>query len=244
MDRKSFVFYKDWRDAIKDLPDEVRLEVYDCIMGYAFTGKVEGLKPMVSIAFNFIKPMIDRDTEKYMSIGERNKANGSKGGRPKKETQNNPTKPSGFSGNPKNLDNVNDNDNNNIPPIIPPLSGDTVATAPDASDEPAGKKEKTWREDYEIYLNLVREAYRAIRDDLELVNRQQTFHPGVDIMLSIEKACENFWATESGWKHKKKSRAKEIDMKMTLVNAIDKNRVFKSNETAEAKRYDNGDFLR
>lgn len=136
-------------------------------------------------------------------------------------------------------------DNNIISPPIIPQQGETVATAPDASDEPEGKKEKTWREDYEIYLNLVREAYRAIRDDPELINRQQTFHPGVDIMLSIEKACENFWATEAGWKHKKKSRAKEINLKMTLINAIDKNRVFKSNETTQkqTKRYDDGDFL-
>lgn len=116
MERESFVFYKDWRDAIKDLPDDIRLELYDSIMEYAFTGKVEGLKPMVNIAFNFIKPKMDRDAEKYMSVSEKNRLNGSKGGRPKKETQqnpNNPIKPTRFSVNPNNLDNDSDNVNDN-----------------------------------------------------------------------------------------------------------------------------------
>lgn len=71
MNKKSFVFYKDWRDATKNLPDDVRLELYDCIMEYAFTGKVEGLKPMASIAFSFIKPRIDRGAHKKHSKDER-----------------------------------------------------------------------------------------------------------------------------------------------------------------------------
>ena len=27
MERNSFIFYKGWREAIKDLPDDVRLEI-------------------------------------------------------------------------------------------------------------------------------------------------------------------------------------------------------------------------
>ena len=73
MERNSFIFYKGWREAIKDLPDDVRLEIYESIIEYATTGNLRGLKPMANIAFNFIKIDIDRDTEKYMSIVERNK---------------------------------------------------------------------------------------------------------------------------------------------------------------------------
>ena len=29
MERNSFIFYKGWREAIKDLPDDVRLEIYE-----------------------------------------------------------------------------------------------------------------------------------------------------------------------------------------------------------------------
>ena len=35
MERKSFVFYKEWSEAIKDLPDDVRLEIYESIVEYA-----------------------------------------------------------------------------------------------------------------------------------------------------------------------------------------------------------------
>lgn len=117
MERNSFIFYKGWREAIKDLPDDVRLEIYESIIEYATTGNLRGLKPMANIAFNFIKIDIDRDTEKYMSTVERNRNNGSKGGRPRSENPNEPkepTKPSGLSGNPrkpKKADNDNEHDN-------------------------------------------------------------------------------------------------------------------------------------
>lgn len=120
MERNSFVFYKDWKEAIKDLPDDVRLEIYDSIIEYATTGNIQGLKSMAKIAFNFIKNDIDRDTKKYMSIVESNKQNGSKGGAPKgnsnarkKTTENNPNNPTvekTTENNPNNLDNDNDND--------------------------------------------------------------------------------------------------------------------------------------
>ena len=120
MERNSFIFYKGWREAIKDLPDDVRLEIYESIIEYATTGNLRGLKPMANIAFNFIKIDIDRDTEKYMSIVERNKSNGSKGGRPKSENPKEPkepTKPTGLFGNPKEPtkpDNDNEYDNDYV----------------------------------------------------------------------------------------------------------------------------------
>lgn len=101
MNKSSFVFYKDWKKAIECLPDDIRLEIYESIIEYATTGDLRGLKPMANVAFNFIKTDIDRDTEKYMSVIERNKHNGNKGGRPKK----NPNNPVGFletQRNPKN----------------------------------------------------------------------------------------------------------------------------------------------
>lgn len=120
MERNSFIFYKGWREAIKDLPDDVRLEIYESIIEYATTGNLRGLKPMANIAFNFIKIDIDRDTEKYMSIVERNKSNGSKGGRPKSENPKEPKEPTkltGLFGNPKEPtkpDNDNEYDNDYV----------------------------------------------------------------------------------------------------------------------------------
>jgi len=72
---RTFKFHEDWKNVIQGLPDDIRLEVYDCMVRYAFGETVEGLKPMASIAFNFIKPAIDADIQNYKAICERNRRN-------------------------------------------------------------------------------------------------------------------------------------------------------------------------
>jgi hypothetical protein len=104
--KESFIFYKSWMEALKDVPDDIRLEVYDCIIEYAFSGKIPSLKPMAKMAFNFIKNDIDRASEKYAKIVDRNRNNGKNGGRPKK-----PENPVGFS---ETQENPNEDDNEDV----------------------------------------------------------------------------------------------------------------------------------
>ena len=84
MERDTFVFYKDWLNVIRDLPSEVQLEVYQAIAEYAIYGNLIELKPLAKVAFGFVKQTIDRDTQKYISIKEKRKEAGAKGGRPLK----------------------------------------------------------------------------------------------------------------------------------------------------------------
>ncbi|MDV3470874.1 HNH endonuclease [Elizabethkingia anophelis] len=63
MSRESFIFYGSWVEAVRDLPNEVRLEIYDGIMEYAISGKCPDFKPMAKIAFNFIKNDIDNSVQ-------------------------------------------------------------------------------------------------------------------------------------------------------------------------------------
>lgn len=147
MGKKSFVFYKEWSEAIIDLPNDVRLEIYESIIEYATTGEIPALKPMTKIAFNFIKADIDRDAEKYISTTERNRTNGAKGGRPRNGNPQEPKKPTGFSGNPqepKKADDDNDDDNDNdnddvlkekeTTPNGVPKKGELSLTHPDRVD--------------------------------------------------------------------------------------------------------------
>lgn len=60
MERTSFVFLKEWFDALKGVPEKVRAEVYVAIVEYAFTGETPKLKSMGQMAFNFIQADIDR----------------------------------------------------------------------------------------------------------------------------------------------------------------------------------------
>lgn len=66
-----FTFYISWRDAIRDLPDDVRLEVYEAAVEYAATGTRPALKPLASVAFNFIKDDIDRQTQRAQELSNK-----------------------------------------------------------------------------------------------------------------------------------------------------------------------------
>lgn len=67
--KDSFVFRREWRDAISGLPDEVRLEVYEAIIEYGTLGTLpSGLKQLAGLAFNFAKAALDRDIERYEEV--------------------------------------------------------------------------------------------------------------------------------------------------------------------------------
>lgn len=116
-DRKSFIFYTEYREQLSMLPAEQVGELVFALMDYQETGTLPELPKGSALAmcFSFIKSRIDKDNAKYEETCERNKENGKKGGRPAKEpvseqtdiktketdikpTEDN-TKPSGFSEN-------------------------------------------------------------------------------------------------------------------------------------------------
>ena len=119
MERETFVFYKDWLNVIRDLPSEVQLEVYQAITEYAIYGNLIELKPLAKVAFGFVKQTIDRDTQKYISIKEKRKEAGAKGGRPLKineleESKEKQKKQLVFEKSKKSKSPLNVNDNVNV----------------------------------------------------------------------------------------------------------------------------------
>lgn len=74
-------------DAIRPLPDDQRLALYDAIMDYAFGGKEPvDLSPILNGYFVLLRPNIDSSAKRYSaSVG-----NGKKGGRPPKRTKEEP----------------------------------------------------------------------------------------------------------------------------------------------------------
>lgn len=77
-----------------------------------------------------------------------------------------------------------------------------------------------WRTNFDIYLAELRQARNEALQDPEWIKKQQLYNPRVNIPLSIDKACVNFWATEAGWKHKKGKKTVKIDWRSTFANAI------------------------
>ena len=85
--KDSFVFYKSFYDAIKKIPEEYQLELYNAILSYSLEGlEPSNLSPIAEAMFILIKPNIDSSQKRYEASVE----NGKKGGRPKKETQQKP----------------------------------------------------------------------------------------------------------------------------------------------------------
>ena len=101
---------------------------------------------------------------------------------------------------------------------------------------------KTWREDFEIYKDELRIAYNSLMQDSAWISTQQRFNPHVNIQLSLEKACVNYWATEAAWQRKRKQRIKTINWRQTLTNALSQpqNKVFNDNRTNQTARSTNG----
>lgn len=83
-------------------------------------------------------------------------------------------------------------------------------------------------------------AYREIINNPERMRQQQEVNPNLDIALSLKKGIINFWGTHTGWKNKKKVRSIEINMVSTLINSIDKNRVYLPKEQYGNQRFNAG----
>ena len=114
--RENVLLYTNFIDKFERLSDEQFGMLIRAILEYQSTGEIpEITDSIVALSFDTVKPDIDRNNQKYEEMCERNRINGRKGGRPKKEE--NPNKPSGFLKNQVDAtetdSNPNDNDNDN-----------------------------------------------------------------------------------------------------------------------------------
>ncbi len=128
--KESFVFYKDWWNAISGMPKDVRGEVCECVIRYAF-GNIDAdadadaeTGNLASMALRFIAPQIDRDRAKYEATCKVRQEAGRLGGAPKGNTnaakqtqpaennQNQAKQPD--NDNVNETENVNDNKNENV----------------------------------------------------------------------------------------------------------------------------------
>lgn len=135
MGRESFIFYASFYEALKELPDDIRLKVFDAVCEFALSGVEPALVGVEKAIFALIKPQISANHARY--------ENGCKGGAPKgnqnarknnqTETEEQPTdnqettkkQPKTTKKQPN--DNENDNVNVNVistPPLSPPSVGE------------------------------------------------------------------------------------------------------------------------
>lgn len=74
MERESFIFYRSFYEAVRDLPKEIQIEVFTAVIEYGLYGRLpDKMKPFANGIFTLIKPSLDANTARY--------ENGRKGGR-------------------------------------------------------------------------------------------------------------------------------------------------------------------
>ena len=88
--RPSFLIYKSFYKPIKNLSDEDKGKLFKAIFEYQtqdFDDSEQTIEPQIKMAFEFFKNQFELDNRKWEKRVAAQKANGKKGGRPKKSTR-------------------------------------------------------------------------------------------------------------------------------------------------------------
>jgi hypothetical protein len=176
--RGALLVYHTYKSAIDMMPDEDAGKLLKSILAYSIDGQDHiPDSGIAAVLYCLMRQNVDENEEEYQRTCTRNAANGSKGGRPKKE--NNPEKPVGYLENPENpvgfydnpqepnhnpkKPNININKNINIDKDISISNdidiledigdSDESPTPPPKEDKP--KKEKPVRHKYGSYGNVL-----------------------------------------------------------------------------------------
>jgi hypothetical protein len=97
-EKMSFLLYMDDLELLEELTMEERGQLLTAVYCHTAGLELPEMSSTARVAFIVIRKKLDRDAAKYAQQVAKNHANGSKGGRPKK----NPENPVGFSENPEN----------------------------------------------------------------------------------------------------------------------------------------------
>ena len=97
--KKSFQLYTEWIESFEILSNEEAGKLIKHVFRYVNDLNPDTPDRLTELSFTPIKQQLKRDLKKWENIAERNKINGSKGGRPK--TQENPVGYLGTQKNPK-----------------------------------------------------------------------------------------------------------------------------------------------
>ena len=115
--KTSFILYTDYEKYFRQLTDSEAAAVLFAVFAYASGGEdPEGLTPMATMVFSFIRDQLDRDMEKYRKMCERNRKNSHKRFEGKVSTDNGghpPISTDILNDNDNDTDNDNETDNDN-----------------------------------------------------------------------------------------------------------------------------------
>jgi len=103
--KKTFIFYSDWVNMIREMPDEDAGQLLKHILSYVNDENPETKNILVRMAFGHMKPLLKADLQRWDVIREKRKKAGRKGGQANAKQN---------KANAKQVEAVNDNVNVNV----------------------------------------------------------------------------------------------------------------------------------
>jgi hypothetical protein len=85
MEKRTFLMYGEWQPLLEGMSDEQAGQLFKKIYAYQTGKEYEIQDALILGVFNRIKAKFDADRKLYDEKCEKNRANGAKGGRPKKQ---------------------------------------------------------------------------------------------------------------------------------------------------------------
>ena len=111
--RDSFIFYRSFYEAIKEIPEAEQLKVYKAITEYALNQNEIEIEGVSKAIFTLIRPQLDANFQKYLN-GKKSKQNKSKIEASYKQSKSKSGTNVNVNVNENVNVNVNDNDNVNV----------------------------------------------------------------------------------------------------------------------------------
>lgn len=74
----------------------------------------------------------------------------------------------------------------------------------------------SWRNNFNLYIQDLDKAYNDVLNDNQYLNYKRRLYPDMDVKRTLEKIIIEYWATQNGWKQKKKHPDEFIDWRLTF----------------------------
>jgi hypothetical protein len=187
--RDSYIFYRSFYEAIKELPNENQLEIYNAIAEYSLNFKEVELSGLSKTIFILIKPQIEANNKRFI-VGQKGAKHGKKGGRPKSiKPQNNPI------GDKKNYPKETPNNNVNVNENVLNVNN---------NEESKSKKENKYLDICDGFIEIMKEKQNKIFTDSNLEgwrkqirllidnDLQNRENPSQDAINAIQAISDNY----------------------------------------------------
>ncbi len=192
--KTSFVLPTDCIEDLEDFTDAEAGELFKAILIYANEQKEAGFSDRaMKMYFKRIKKYIDNANENYEKVIQANRLNGAKGGRPKKETEENSKnravieKTEGFSEKPKKADTESDTESDT----------DTESDFKESTRESTPPPKKKYGENGNVMLTD--DEYKRLAEQMGVSKRNEYIRNLSDYMASTGKTYRSHYATIRNW---------------------------------------------